>query len=47
MRDGDDFAADVVVQPVDGVGIDEAVTGPKPGLHALLDFPENLNDANI
>ena len=47
MRDGDDFAADVVVQPVDGVGVDEAVAGPKPGLHALLDFAENLNDANI
>ena len=45
--DGDDLSSDVVVQPVDGVGVDEAVAGPKAGLHAFLDFAQNLTEAGL
>lgn len=46
MRDGHYFASDVVVEPVHGVRVNEAVAGPQPGLHALLDFAQNLKYKN-
>ena len=38
----DDLPAHVVVEPVDRVGVDEAVSHPGPRLHHLLDLPQHL-----
>ena len=42
MCDGDDLASDVVVEPVDAIGVDEAVADPDARLHRLLNFTQNL-----
>jgi hypothetical protein len=44
MRDGDDFTADVVVQSVDGIGVDETIAGPQASFYAFLNFTENLKN---
>ena len=42
MSHCDDFAADVVVQSVQGVGEDEAVANPDSGLDCFFDFSQNF-----
>ena len=42
MGDSDDLAADVVVEPVDAVGVDEAVPDPQTSLHGLVHLPQNI-----
>ncbi len=42
MRNGDDLPAHVVVEPVDAVGVDEAVAHPEAGLHGLVHLPEHV-----
>jgi len=39
---GDDLAADVVVKPVDTVGVDKTVADPAAGPHCLLNVTQNL-----
>ena len=38
MSYGDDFSANVVVQSVNTVGVDEAIADPETSLHTFLDF---------
>ena len=47
MRDCNYFSSDVVVEPVDGVRVNEAVAGPQAGLHALLTFTQNLKKDEV
>ena len=42
VGDGDYLAADVIVEPVDAVGVDEAVADPQARLDALLHLAEQL-----
>ena len=42
MSHSDDFAADVVVQSVQGVGEDEAVADPDSGLDCFFDFAQDF-----
>ncbi len=42
MRNGDDLPAHVVVEPVDAVGVDEAVAHPEAGLHGLVHLSEHV-----
>ncbi len=42
VGNGHDLAADVVVQAVDAVGVDETVADPQPGFDGFLDFAEHL-----
>lgn len=41
VRYGADLAAHVVIEPVERVGIDEAVADPNAGSHALVDLVED------
>ena len=42
MRNGDDFAADEVVEPIHRVGVDEAVADPDARPHHFSHFPHHL-----
>jgi len=42
MSNGDNLAANIIVEPVDAVGVDETVTNPKASLDALLNLTEHL-----
>ena len=42
VRHHHDLPAHVVVEPVDAVGVDEAVAHPQPGLHGLTHLPHHI-----
>ncbi len=42
MRYGDDLPTHVIIESVDTVGVDEAVSYPAACLHDLLNLPDNL-----
>lgn len=42
MRDGDNLAAHVVVDAVQGVRVDEAVAHPETRLHGLIHLTDDL-----
>ena len=42
MGDGHDLSTDVVVEPVDAVGVDEAVSDPESSLDGLADLPQHI-----
>ena len=44
---GDDLSPDVVVESVDGAGVDEAVSHPDARLHHLLDLPKHLPGVGV
>ena len=43
MCNGNNLSADIVVESVDTVSVDEAVTDPAAGLHSLLNVTEYLS----
>jgi hypothetical protein len=42
VRNSDDLSAHVVVEAVQGVRVDEAVSHPEAGANAFLDFAKHL-----
>ena len=38
MCDGDDFTTDKVVQTIQGIGKNEAITDPDTSFHSFIDF---------
>jgi hypothetical protein len=44
MRDGDDFTANIVVQSVDSIGVDETIACPQSSFNTFLNFTENLRN---
>ena len=43
MCNGNNLAADIIVESVDAVSVDEAVTDPAAGLHSLLNVTDYLS----
>lgn len=42
MRYGDNLAAHIVIDPIDGVGVDETVTDPQASFHLFGHFAQDL-----
>ena len=47
MGNGDDLPPNVVVESVDGISVDEAVSNPQSCLHNLLDFTYVLKEVTL